>query len=66
MSVCAHSEKAGLASKPEKRVQRTADRRNFLVVQWLRLHTFNAGVSGLNPGGETNITHAAWYSRNIF
>ena len=31
-----------------------------LVVQWLRLYTFNAGDAGSIPGGETKIPYAAW------
>ena len=30
-----------------------------LVVQWLRLHTSNAGGMGLIPGGGTKIPHVA-------
>ena len=32
-----------------------------LVVQWLRLHTSNAGGAGLIPGQGTKIPHAAWH-----
>ena len=28
------------------------------MVQWLRLHAFNAGGMGLIPGQETKILHA--------
>ena len=28
---------------------------NFLVIQWLRLHTPNAGGPGINPGQETRF-----------
>ena len=31
---------------------------DFPVVHWLRIHTFTAGVSGLNPGWGTKILHA--------
>ena len=31
-----------------------------LAVQWLRLHTPNAGGTGLIPGWRTKIPHAAW------
>ena len=31
----------------------------FLVVQWLRLRTSNAGEEGLIPGQGTEIPHAA-------
>ena len=31
-----------------------------LVVQWLRLHTPNAGGTGLIPGRATKILHATW------
>ena len=29
-----------------------------LVVQWLRLHAFNAGGAGVMPGQATKIPHA--------
>ena len=31
-----------------------------LAVQWLRLHASNAGGTGLIPGREAKIPHAAW------
>ena len=36
--------------------------RTSLVVQWLRLHTSNAGDAGLIPGWETRIPFATWCS----
>ena len=30
------------------------------MVQWLRVHTFNAGATGLVSGLGTKILHAAW------
>ena len=37
--------------------------RTFLVVQWLRLRTPNAGGLGLMPGPGTKIPHAVWHSQ---
>ena len=34
-----------------------------LVVQWLRLHTSNAGGRGSVPGQGIKIPHATWYSK---
>ena len=31
-----------------------------LEVQWLKLHTSNAGGSGLIPGQEAKIPHGTW------
>ena len=35
-----------------------------LVAQWLRLHTSNAGGTGLIPDQETKLSHATWPSQN--
>ena len=35
-----------------------------LVVQWLRLHTPNAGGMGSIPGQGTRISHAAQHAKN--
>ena len=34
-----------------------------LVVQWLGLHTFTAGGTGLIPALGTKIPHAMWYGQ---
>ena len=34
------------------------------MVQWLRLHTFNAGNMGLIPGQGTKIPHVTWLGKN--
>ena len=39
--------------------------RDFLAVQWLRLHASNAGGTGLIPGWVTKIPHATWHSQKI-
>ena len=31
-----------------------------LVVQWLRLHAFNAGDTGLIPGQGIKVPHVVW------
>ena len=36
-----------------------------LVVQWLRLHTSNAGCSGLIPGWGNKILHAMQHGQKI-
>ena len=36
-----------------------------LVVQWLRLHTFNAGATGSIPSRGTKVPHASWHSQKI-
>ena len=38
--------------------------RTSLAVQWLRLHTCNAGVAGSIPGQGTKIPHAARHIQN--
>ena len=35
----------------------------FLAVQWLRLHTVTAEVTGSIPGQVTKIPQAAWCSQ---
>ena len=35
-----------------------------LAVQWLRVHAPNTEGTGLVPGRETKIPHAAWYGLN--
>ena len=37
--------------------------RTFLAVQWLRRHTFSAGVMGLIPGQGNKIPHSLGYRR---
>ena len=44
--------------RSEKNQQETS-----LVVQWFRLHIFNAGGTSLTPGQETKIPHAAQCSQ---
>ena len=34
-----------------------------LAIQWLRLHSSNAGVTDLIPGQETKIPYAMQYSK---
>ena len=36
-----------------------------LVVQWLRLHTSNAGGTGSIPGQGTKIVHAAQHGQKL-
>ena len=36
-----------------------------LVVQWLKLHDFNAGDMGLIPGWGTKIPHAVQHGQKI-
>ena len=38
----------------------------FLVVQWLRLHSSNAGGTGSIPGWGTKMPHAVWHHRRNF
>ena len=38
--------------------------RASLVVQWLRLHAFNSGDTGSNPGRGTKIPHAIEHGQN--
>ena len=40
--------------------------RDFLVLQWLRIHTSTAEGSGLIPGQETEIPHVVWCGQKIF
>ena len=35
------------------------------MVQWLRLHTFNARGTGSIPGQGTKIPHTSWHSQKI-
>ena len=41
------------------------EERTSLAVQWLRLHTSNAGGAGLIPGRGTKIPHAAQHTQKI-
>ena len=50
-----------IKKKKKKEVLRT-----FLVVQWSRLHTSNAGGVGSIPGQGTKISHAAQYRQIYF
>lgn len=38
---------------------------NFLVVQWLRLHTFTAKGAGSIPGQGAKIPQAVWHDQKI-
>ena len=57
MSVCAHSPEDRPGIQARGKGSKTVGRRNFPVVQWLRLCAFSAGGSGSVPGRRTEITH---------